>query len=240
MVVKGNVRGAVMSVHLLVRIHASRVVVMLVKHLVTQAAKKHAIKRVWEGVPLAVVEYVLECVTVVALVVVLMLQNNMKKFFVITLWSILVCLNIAGQENYVLETRYRNPIDTTSFHSKSTLLLFVHSKCDNSQCATCRMQKALKRDSLNIRKEREIKLYVIYSNYNKCDLEMFDSYMPVLAEIAFYTDTKYKGAFSDENSTPFVVLYDGKGNTFTRLGGTYEDLCEFIKRKVSSGTGLVQ
>lgn len=163
----------------------------------------------------------------------------MKKF-VITLLSIFVCLNMAGQENYVLETRYRNPVDTTNFHSKPTLLLFVHSKCDNSQCATSRMQKALETDSLNIRKEWGIKLYVIYPNYNENDLEMFDSYMPVLAEIAFYTDTKYKGAFSDENSTPFVVLYDGKGNTFTRLGGTYEDLCEFIKRKVSSGTGLVQ
>lgn len=76
--------------------------------------------------------------------------------------------------------------------------------------------------------------YVIYPNYNENDLEMFDSYTPVLAEVAFYTDIKYKGAFSDGKSTPFVVLYDGKGNTFTRLGGTYRDLCEFIKREVPS------
>lgn len=201
-----------MNVHLLAQNHVAKVA----KHLVVQAVQEH----------------VGDCVTLFVLVV-LMLQDNMKKF-VTTLWSILVCLNMAGQENYVLETRYRNSIDTTRFHSKPTLLLFVHSKCGNRQCATSRMQKALEKDSLNIRKERGIKLYVIYPNYNENDLEMFDSYTPILAEVAFYTDIKYKGAFSDGNSTPFVVLYDGKGNTFTRLGGTYRDLCEFIKRKVPS------
>lgn len=59
MVVKGNVRGVVMSVHLPVRIHASRVVVMLVKHIA-----KHPVKKL-----------VMECVTL-AVLVVLMLQNK--------------------------------------------------------------------------------------------------------------------------------------------------------------------
>lgn len=163
-----------------------------------------------------------------------MLQNKMKRLFVI-FGSILACLNIFGQEDYVLETRFRNPVDTTKFHTNPTLLLFVHSQCHHEhQCATTRMQKALEEDSLQIRKERGIKLYVVYPTYKKEDIKMFDSYNPVLSEVVFYTDTKYKGIFSEGNLTPFAILYDGKGNVFTRLGGTYEDLCEWMKTKVFS------
>lgn len=157
----------------------------------------------------------------------------MKKLIII-FWCFLVCLKMVAQENYVLETRYRNPIDTTDFHSKPTLLLFVHSKCNSRQCATLRMQEALEKDSLGIRKERGIKLYVIYPTYKKEDIRMFDFYNPVFAEVAFYTDYKYKGIFSDGNSTPFAVLYDGKGNVFTRLGGTYEDIYKLMETKISS------
>lgn len=86
----------------------------------------------------------------------------MKKFLIILLY-VCVSLNIAGQRNDVLENRFRNPIDTTTFHTRPTILLFVHSQCGNGHlCATTRMQKALEKDSLQIRKERAIKLYVVY------------------------------------------------------------------------------
>lgn len=96
------------------------------------------------------------------------------------------------------------------------------------------MQEALEKDSLQIRKGRGIKLYVIYPIYKVEDIKTFDFFNPVLSEVVFYTETKHKGSFSEGNSTPYVVLYDGKGNIFTRLGGTYEDLCELIETKITT------
>lgn len=153
----------------------------------------------------------------------------MKKFLTILLY-ICVCLNIAGQENYVFENRFRNPVDTMAFYTRPTILLFVHSKCGHEHlCPTTRIQKALEEDSLKIRKERGIKLYVVYpKSYDKNDINTFDTFNPVNAEVVFYTDTKYKGFFSEGNTTPFVVLYDKKGNVHKWLGGTYNDLVDWI------------
>lgn len=173
-----------------------------------------------------VVDYVLLAVQVVHI-----LQNNMKKALFMLVY-ILVGLNMSGQENYALETRFRNPVDTVKFSRNPTCLLFVHSHSKGHLCPTSRMQQALEKDSLQIRKERGIKLYVIYPSYKEDDIRMFDYYNPVLSEVAFYTDRKYKGSFSEGTSTPFVVLYDGKGNVFTKSGGTYEELCELIKTKI--------
>lgn len=157
----------------------------------------------------------------------------MKKFLIILLY-VCVSLNIAGQRNDVFENRFRNPIDTTTFHTSPTILLFVHSQCGNGHlCATTRMQKALEKDSLQIRKERAIKLYVVYPKcYDIQDINTFDTFNPVNTEVVFYTDTKYKGVFSEGNSTPYAVIYDGNGNIFKGLWGTYEKLCEFIKSKI--------
>lgn len=128
------------------------------------------------------------------------------------LLSLFTCLNILGQEDYVLETRFRNPVDTTNFHDSPTILLFVHSKCSHGySCATSQMQKAMEEDSLQIREERGIKLYVVYPKYNEEDIKVFDSHNPILSEVIFYTDTKYRGSFSDGNLTPFVVFMMGKG-----------------------------
>ncbi|MGN0229210.1 MAG: hypothetical protein ACI4BH_05305 [Muribaculaceae bacterium] len=153
----------------------------------------------------------------------------MKKVLIIFLY-VCVSLNIAGQENYVFENRFRNPVDTMTFHTRPTLLLFVHSTCGHGHlCATTRIQKALEEDSLKIRKERGIKLYVVYPKcYDKNDINTFDTFNPVNAEVVFYTDAKYKGSFSEGNETPFVVLYDEKEYVHKRQVGTYKDLADWI------------
>ena len=51
---------------------------------------------------------------------------------------------------------------------------------------------------------------------------------PKIQKLFFYTDMKYKGVFSEGNQTPFVVLYDKKGNVHRWQGGTYKDLVDWI------------
>ena len=209
-----NVQGVVVAN---VRLYAQILVVKFVKLPVALVAQVH------------VKDYVLSVVPVV-----LILRNKMKKSIII-LVCVLFCITEEGQEHCVLETRFRNPVDTTIFHRQPTLLLFVHSKCNHGRlCPTMRMQESLEKDSLQIRKRRGIKLYVVYPSYNVEDIKTFDSFNPVLSEVVFYTAQKHKGSFHEGNATPYIVLYDGNGNAFTRLGGTYEDLCELIETKIAS------
>lgn len=153
----------------------------------------------------------------------------MEKFLTILLFFC-ACLDIAGQDNYVFENRFRNPVDTMTFYTRPTILLFVHSKCSHEHlCPTTRIQKALEEDSLKIRKERGIKLYVVYPKYyDTSDINTFDTFNPINAEVLFYTDMRYKGVFSEGNTTPFIVLYDKKGNVHKRQGCTYKDLVDWI------------
>lgn len=153
----------------------------------------------------------------------------MKKYITLLLY-ICVSLNIAGQDNCVFENRFRNPVDTMTFYTCPTILLFVHSKCGHEHlCPTTRMQKALEEDSLQIRKERGIKLYVAYPNYyNTNDINTFDAFNPINAEVVFYTDRQYNGIFSEGNITPFIVLFDKSGNVHKWQGGTYKDLADWI------------
>lgn len=171
----------------------------------------------------------------------------MKKCLTILL-SICACLNIAGQEHYVFENRFRNPVDTMTFYTQPTILLFVHSECGHEHwCPTTRMQKALEEDSLQIRKALGIKLYVAYpTSYNTNDINTFDAFNPKNSEVVFYTDIKYKGVFSEGNQTPFVVLYDKKGDVHRWQGGTYKDLVDWISIYIPipcsfcKGTGSVK
>ena len=143
---------------------------------------------------------------------------------------LVVVSSIMGGEKYILESRYRNPIDTSNFKETPTMLVFVHSKCEHGgMCATLRMQKALESDALGFRDKYGIKLYVIYPSYSKSDIETFDSFSPTDAtKIAFYTDSRYYGSFNEGRSTPYVIYYDGKGNIYTKLGGTIEELNDSI------------
>ena len=154
----------------------------------------------------------------------------MKKT-VLLFFSFCVALTAMSQNNYILETKFRNPVDTAKFHQRPTLLLFSHSKCQNAtRCATLRMQEALEKDSMQIRRDRGIKLYVIQpSGYNKKDIDDFESLEPVDAELLFYMDRDCRGSFSEPNLTPFVRLYDGKGNVYIKVGGSYSELCDMIK-----------
>lgn len=155
----------------------------------------------------------------------------MKRFF-LYLMLLVPTSNLWGQENYVLETRFRNPIDTAKFNESPTLLLFVHSKCQHEHlCPTMRMQKALEYDSLGLRFRLHISLYVIYNYYSEKDIKEFESFSPQRkAEVAFYTNAKYKGTFGDGAETPYMVFYDGKGNRWSKTGGTYEELRDSIYR----------
>ena len=155
----------------------------------------------------------------------------MKKGFVL---SIMCWLTICvwGQEDYVLETRYRNPVDTMKFQEQPTILLFVHTKCQHGHlCPTTRMQKALESDSLGFRKKYNIKLYVIYpSIVSQYDINVFDSFSPTEdAQVAFYTKSDYKGVFQEGSTTPYIIFYDGKGHIHTKTGGTIEELKDSVE-----------
>lgn len=153
-----------------------------------------------------------------------------KVIFIIYLYS--VCLTAMGQDTCILETMFRNPIDTAKFHLRPSLLLFSHPKCKNATlCTTLLMQRALEKDSLNIRKDRDIKLYVIQPfGYDKNDINDFESFEPVNSELLFYINIGFRGSFSEPNLTPFIILYDGKGNVFTKTGGSYSELCDMIRK----------
>ena len=167
--------------------------------------------------------------------------------------SLVLCifsLNAIGQEDYILETRFRNPIDTAKFHETATMLLFVHSNCQHRHlCPTTRMQRALETDSLGFLNRYGIQLFVIYPRYSDYDIKTFDSFSPKRnANVAFYTSHSYKGAFKEGVSTPYVVFYDGKGHVRTKAGGTIAELNDSVCTKwrfvdiqypVCHGTGRV-
>lgn len=164
-----------------------------------------------------------------ALIIALILQNKKAmKALLILLFSCLSMLSW-GQEDYVLETRFRNPIDTAAFSKNPTMLLFVHSQCkEGRMCPTMKMQKALESDSLGFRSKYGIKLYVIYPKYSEADINTFDSFAPQNATVAFYTSKKYEGTFSEKAMTPYIVFYDGKGHLHKKEGGTIEELNDSI------------
>lgn len=128
----------------------------------------------------------------------------------------------------ILETRFRNPIDTVtiSVGKNPSIVLFVHSNCRNNNCPTGRLLKALSEDSLNLRKNNNIKLYVVYPNeYSKKDVAEFDSYSPDNAVVAFDINRTYRKKFGfNINVTPLVVIFDGKGNKIVQEGGTYKEI----------------
>lgn len=128
----------------------------------------------------------------------------------------------------ILETRFRNPIDTVtiSVGKHPSIVLFVHSNCRNNNCSTGQLLKALCEDSLDLRKNNNIKLYVVYPNeYSKMDVDEFDSYSPENAVVAFDIGGTYRRKFGfNINVTPFVVIFDGKGNKIVQEGGTYKKI----------------
>ena len=174
----------------------------------------------------------------------------MKRFLLFFLLVISAsCL--LGQENYVLETRFRNPIDTVKFHKTPTMLLFVHSKCQHGHlCPTTRMQKALESDTFGFINRFGIRLYVIYRYYSQNDINTFDSFSPIVnAKVAFYTNINHQGTFGEGGTTPYIVFYDGKGHVHTQRGGTIEELNDSVSNKwryvnekcpVCNGTGSVK
>lgn len=153
------------------------------------------------------------------------------KTLLILLFSCLSMLSW-GQEDYVLETRFRNPIDTAAFSKNPTMLLFVHSQCkEGHMCSTMKMQKALESDSLGFRSKYGIKLYVVYREYSKADINTFDSFAPQNATVAFYTSRKYEGTFSEKSVTPYIVFYDGNGHIHKKEGGIIEELNNSVNRE---------
>lgn len=207
-------------------------------------AKKH----VQTVVVYNAIRLVRECVEWGVLGVFTLRDNNMKSLLLFIVSCIPVIL--WGQEKYVLETRYRNPVDTVKFHEDPTMLLFVHSKCQSRSCATTRMQIALERDSLGFRARFGIKLYVIYPKYSQSDIDAFDTFSPTEnAVVAFYTSLNHKNTFYEGNTTPHVVFYDGKGHVYSKTGGTIEELNDSVYNKwrysyekcpVCKGTGKVK
>lgn len=140
----------------------------------------------------------------------------------------------------VLETRFRNPLDTLtiSMGKHPSIVLFVHPNCKKHNCATEKMLKALAQDSLDLRKNNDIKLFVVYPIYSRIDIAEFDSFNPQNATIAFDINRQYRESFSGApNTTPFVVVFNGKGDKVIQNGGTYTDLYDkvvlFLKPEVS-------
>lgn len=155
----------------------------------------------------------------------------MKKIFFLTI-AMLFSISCFSQDDCLFETYYRNPIDTSRFVSsgKPSILLFVHSKCGHG-CPTLRMQKALEIDSCSIRKEFGIKLYVVYPSYSIKDFEDFNSYHPKNAEVLFWVN-KPKAFYGFNDSTPYVLLFNGKGQSWDQTGGTYDEVINLIKTNI--------
>ncbi len=150
------------------------------------------------------------------------------RYLLVILFSLCVDLSWS-QENYVLESRYRNPIDTSVFANKPTMMLFVHPKCKNgNMCPTARMQKALENDTLGFRSQFGIRLLVVYPKYSENDIKDFDSFEPRDAKVCFYTYSKYRGAWGEEETTPFIIFYDGKGHIRSKTGGSIEELKDSV------------
>lgn len=163
----------------------------------------------------------------------------------------LTAICLWGQENYPLETRFRNPVDVDSFSKSPTMLLFVHPKCQSEHmCPTARMQKALECDSLGFRVKYGIKLFVICPKYSLVDERQYDNFSPTNSELIFYTAPKFYGTFQEGTTTPHIVFYDGKGHMQSMTGGTIEELKDSLELKwrlgedipcpVCKGTGSVK
>lgn len=69
---------------------------------------------------------------------------------------------------------------------------------------------------------------VIYPNYSEKDIDEFDSFSPQNAELSFYTNIKYYGLFTESNTTPYIIFYDGKGHIRKKNGGSIEELNDSI------------
>lgn len=157
---------------------------------------------------------------------------GMKKTFYFIISTLLFSVTISAQEpqdSVVLENRYYNPIDTADFARSScpVLVLCVHSsQGSNCICPSGRMQKALQTDSLGLREENNIKLYVVYpSDHNMADIEEYDSYNSKKSILSFDVNRVYKFRL-----WPYVIFYDGKGGRWTQEGGEYSSLKESIER----------
>lgn len=153
---------------------------------------------------------------------------RMKKLQILIV-LLLCCLNCKGQSSYFLETRYRNPVDTTNIiHSNiSSIMLFVHSKCGHG-CPTQRMQTLLELDSCNIRKEYGLKLYVVYPSFSAKDISDFDSHKATNSEILFIAD-ELENFYGYNKTTPYVILFCGNGKVLTFSQGTYDELVKLIE-----------
>ncbi len=167
-------------------------------------------------------------------------KNEIMNKYLITIcliFNVLISVAQNMDDSCILETKYRNPIDTADISRGEIpcMVLFVHSTHENChKCATRRMLEALAKDSLGFREQWNIKLYVVYPNYSNRDIKAFEHYQAKNAILAFGHDGEYRKAFGGGNATPFIILYDGKGHCWTRLGGTYDDLvstAEFWLRK---------
>lgn len=157
---------------------------------------------------------------------------DMKTISCIIICAFFFSMTVSAQEkqdSVVLENRYYNPIDTVAFAQENSpcIVLFVHSSHgDNHVCASGRMQQALQTDSLGLREENNIKLYVVYpSDHKNSDIEEFDSYSSKNSILAFDVNRVYK-----IKQWPYVIFYDGKGGRWTQEGGTYTSLKESIEQ----------
>lgn len=148
------------------------------------------------------------------------------------IFNVLISVAQNMDDSYILETKYRNPIDTADISRGRTpcMVLFVHPTHENChKCATSRMLEALAKDSLGLREQWNIKLYVIYPHYSKRDIKTFEHYQAKNTILAFDYEGKYRKTFDSGNTTPFIALYDGKGHCWTILGGTYDTLVSYTK-----------
>ncbi len=139
----------------------------------------------------------------------------------------------------ILETRFRNPIDTSiiSKGKNPSIVLFVHPNCRKHNCATGKMLKALGQDSLDLRKSNDIKLFVVYPQYSRIDIAEFDSLNPKNATVAFDINRQYRVSFSgNSNTTPFVVVFNGKGDSIIQNGGTYTELFDTVVSFLKAGS----
>ena len=161
----------------------------------------------------------------------------MKKVSCFILIHFLLFTTAFAQElkdSIVLENRYYNPIDTTVFAKGPSpcIVLFVHSSLGTGvecTCASGRMRKALQTDSLGLREENNIKLYVVYpSDHKPDDIEEFDSCSSKNSILAFDVNRVYKIKL-----WPYMIFYDGKGGRWTQEGGTYSSLKESIEQWLS-------
>lgn len=207
---------------------------MDVLRLAKEDAEYHVVEMAAKGLVALVVIVLVSVCAVLAVPDVFTLQNKQQMRKILLFIVTCICSAcVMGQEDYVLETRFRNPVDTAKFHESPTMLLFVHSKCQHGHlCPTTRMQRALETDSLGFRSKFGIKLYVIYPEYSQYDINTFDSFSPAEnTVVAFYVKRTHKGTFHESGSTPHIVFYDGNNHIRTKIGGNVEELKDSVCNK---------